>query len=264
MSPIQVATWRKPVWLCYNIRYNFRWMNNLLSGISRTTEQSTLRHLKRRTQSVLFCKNHRLTHAARWIVRRFDFGMMFFGRLTYAINWLRFGRTDLADAVFNEGFLHQLGPWNVWRELATPISTGGGAVNFLTGAGAFLQAFLYGYIGVNPQVDELKLHPVLPAHVANISATRLSYSGCAFAIFVNATSMEFQPRSTRGCAEVHLIDSRNITHTFPATGALTLPIGTATMRHKATKVAHIAGVDAVNATVANLTDAARLYGELLR
>ena len=75
-------------------------------------------------------------------VCRFDFGMMFFGRLTYAINWLRFGRTDLADAVFDEGFLHQLGPWNVWRELATPISTGGGAVNFLTGAGAFLQAFL--------------------------------------------------------------------------------------------------------------------------
>lgn len=166
------------------------------------------------------------------IDRRFDFGMMFFGRLTYAINWLRFGRTDLADAVFDEGFLHQLGPWSVWRELATPISTGGGAVNFLTGAGAFLQAFLYGYIGMNPQADELRFNPVLPAHAANISATRLSYSSCSFGLFVNATSMEFTAQSVAACGQIQLIDGSNTTHTLPDADALVLPIGRVTMRHK--------------------------------
>jgi hypothetical protein len=157
--------------------------------------------------------------------------MMFFGRLTYAINWLRFGRTDLADAVFDEGFLHQLGPFNVWRELATPISTGGGAVNFLTGAGAFLQAFLYGYIGLSPQANELRLNPVLPAHAANISATKLSYSGCHFGIFVNATHMEFTSRSATDCSQIDLVDSTNTTHPLSGTDVLVLPIGRATIRH---------------------------------
>jgi trehalose/maltose hydrolase-like predicted phosphorylase len=167
--------------------------------------------------------------------QKFDFGMMFFGRLTYAINWLRFGRSDLADAVFDEGFLHQLGPWNVWRELAAPISTGGGAVNFLTGAGAFLQAFLYGYIGLSPQEDHLRLNPVLPAHAVNISATKLSYSECEFGIFVNASHMRFTTRSSSSsaCSQIELTDSSNTTHALPAgASALVLPIGRATLRHK--------------------------------
>jgi hypothetical protein len=163
-------------------------------------------------------------------VCRFDFGMMFFGRLTYAINWLRFGRTDLADAVFDEGFLHQLGPWNVWRELATPISTGGGAVNFLTGAGAFLQAFLYGYIGLSPQDDELRLNPVLPAHAANITAAQLNYASCNFGIFVNVTHMVFTSRSAMDCRQIELVDSSNATHTLSGAGALVLPIGRAAIR----------------------------------
>ena len=153
---------------------------------------------------------------------------MFFGRLTYAINWLRFGRTDLADAVFDEGFLHQLGPWNVWRELATPTTTGGGAVNFLTGAGAFLQAFLYGYIGMSPHDDGLRLNPMLPAHAANISATQLSYSSCRFGIFVNATHMQFSTHSVSGCSQIVLHDSNDTVHKLA--GVLVLPIGRATIR----------------------------------
>ena len=39
---------------------------------------------------------------------KFDFEMMFFGQLTYAINWLRFGRSDRADAVFDLAFYHQV------------------------------------------------------------------------------------------------------------------------------------------------------------
>eukprot|EP01052_Picozoa_sp_SAG31_P033500 SAG31_NODE_3796_length_3876_cov_1.967434_2_plen_404_part_00 len=166
--------------------------------------------------------------------QKFDFGMMFFGRLTYAINWLRFGRTDLADAVFDEGFMHQLGPWNVWRELATPMGTGGGAVNFLTGAGAFLQAFLYGYIGISPQSDELRLNPLLPGHAANISATRLSYAGCDFGISVNVSHMELTAcyGPDNGCKQIMIFDDNGNGHTLPSpgVGALVLPIGKVAMR----------------------------------
>jgi trehalose/maltose hydrolase-like predicted phosphorylase len=67
---------------------------------------------------------------------KFDFGMMFFGQLTYAICDLRFGEREKADAVFELGFVHQVGHWNVWREHAPSgtRSPGSGAVNFLVRA----------------------------------------------------------------------------------------------------------------------------------
>ena len=107
-------------------------------------------------------------------------------------------------------------------------------MNFLTGAGAFLQAFLYGYIGLSPQTDHLRLNPVLPARAANISATKLSYSGCDFGLFVNASHMRFttRARSASACSQIELADSSSTVHALPTgVDALVLPIGRATMRH---------------------------------
>jgi hypothetical protein len=47
---------------------------------------------------------------------KFNFGMMFFGRLTYAIDWLRFGERAKADSVFDEAFAHQVAPWPAWGD----------------------------------------------------------------------------------------------------------------------------------------------------
>ena len=78
---------------------------------------------------------------------KFGANMMFFGRLVYAINWLRTVPPvrKHADEVFELGFSHQVGAWNVWREHKPtgPSSPGDGAVNFLTGSGAFLQVCCY-------------------------------------------------------------------------------------------------------------------------
>lgn len=104
---------------------------------------------------------------------KFDFGMMFFGQLTYAINWLRFGDVARADAVFSLGFVHQVGAWKVWREHAPSATApaGGGCVNFLTGAGAFLQAFLFGYLGLNSRSDGIEINPTLPTGASNATAS---------------------------------------------------------------------------------------------
>lgn len=135
---------------------------------------------------------------------KFNFEMMFFGRLTFAINWLRFGRSDFADSVFDLAFNHQVGNWNVWRELAAGLAhpgTGGGAVNFLTGAGAFLQAFLFGYIGLQPESDGLVLDPVLPAHADNVSAIGVWFGGCSCDVFFNSTQMRLRSAKA-GCLAV--------------------------------------------------------------
>ena len=92
----------------------------------------------------------------------------------------------------------------MWRELAAKgaAGTGGGAVNFLTGAGAFLQAFLFGYLGLSPHVAAgLALDPVLPAHADNVSAAGVWYGGCACDIFFNSTRMRLTSAED-GCLAV--------------------------------------------------------------
>ena len=89
-------------------------------------------------------------------------------------------------------------------------------MNFLTGAGAFLQAFLFGYLGLSPQSHGASppkspyrathlqsysnamrdlftkpgtlLDPVVPAHADNVSVTGVTFGGCTCDIgFDNAT-----------------------------------------------------------------------------
>lgn len=147
--------------------------------------------------------------------------MMFFGQLTYAINWLRFGQTAQADAVFELAFAHQVGPWNVWREhAATPgQQAGGGAVNFLTGAGAFLQAFIFGYGGVSPTSHGLNINPVLPVGTPNASIAQLTLSACSVSIEYDANRMRLSC-SASGCAQI--VDSTNTTHPVPGPGSAPL------------------------------------------
>ena len=164
---------------------------------------------------------------------KFNFGMMFFGRLTYAINWLRFGSKSQADEVFDLAFFHQVGPWNVWRELGAPggVGTGGGAVNFLTGAGAFLQSFLFGYIGLQVHASRIDLNPKLPAHAANASAAGIAYRSCNIDVFVNASHMQISG-STAACGKLHLTDAANGSHRMVEGRTLVLPVGRATIARR--------------------------------
>jgi trehalose/maltose hydrolase-like predicted phosphorylase len=57
---------------------------------------------------------------------------------------------------------------------------GGHAFTFLTGAGGFLQEFLYGYSGLRWGADGITLDPILPDDLEEITLTGLHYCGTRF------------------------------------------------------------------------------------
>ena len=70
----------------------------------------------------------------------------FTGNSAYGIAYLALGNRSAADYQFELGFLHQTPEFGVWTEY-TPAA-GYGHLSFITGAGGWLQALLYGYPGL--------------------------------------------------------------------------------------------------------------------
>jgi hypothetical protein len=84
----------------------------------------------------------------------------------FAINWMDValqpgnawtGNFTQAMHYFNRAYANVQLPFNVWRE--TPS---GGAVNFITGAGGFLQTALFGSSGMRLTADGLTFDPPPP------------------------------------------------------------------------------------------------------
>ena len=81
-----------------------------------------------------------------------------------------------------------------------------GAVNFITGAGGFLQAVIYGYGGFRLQDSELAFNPTLPPEVTKMSI-RLNFLG---------SCMDF------------VISERNLTITVVFAGPIAPPLEVST------------------------------------
>lgn len=81
-----------------------------------------------------------------------------------------------------------------------------GAVNFITGAGGFLQAVIYGYGGFRLQDSELAFNPTLPPEVTKMSI-RLNFLG---------SCMDF------------VISERNLTITIVFAGPIAPPLEVST------------------------------------
>lgn len=76
----------------------------------------------------------------------------------FAVNWLDVGEYDRAEKSFNESYVNAKEPFMVWTEGAD----GGGAVNFITGAGGFLQSVLFGFGGLRLRdYEHLQFKPML-------------------------------------------------------------------------------------------------------
>jgi protein-glucosylgalactosylhydroxylysine glucosidase len=77
----------------------------------------------------------------------------------FAIGWFTTGNYSYAasGANFQRGYANVQPPFNVWTE--TP---GGGTVNFITGAGGFLQSVLFGTSGMRLAADHLSFAPPPP------------------------------------------------------------------------------------------------------
>ena len=121
------------------------------------------------------------------------------GDSSYSIAWLALGNRSGSDAQFGRAFLYmnglpsadnatrviapQFNPFNVWKEQARD----GNHLNFLTGAGGFLQNVLQGYGGLRARADRLDWQPRLPPHVLTARFVRLSYAGAMYSLSYNAT-----------------------------------------------------------------------------
>ena len=79
----------------------------------------------------------------------------------------------------------------------TEVSNGVGAVNFLTGAGGFLQALLFGYAGLRIFPGYMTITPraQLPPGSERLKVQGLNYLASEFDLIISLTSIEFQCQS---------------------------------------------------------------------
>eukprot|EP01029_Cantina_marsupialis_P009033 TRINITY_DN2118_c0_g1_i2.p1 TRINITY_DN2118_c0_g1~~TRINITY_DN2118_c0_g1_i2.p1 ORF type:complete len:769 (+),score=208.04 TRINITY_DN2118_c0_g1_i2:90-2396(+) len=78
----------------------------------------------------------------------------FTGDSAYSVAWLDRGRRDSADEQMKQADLHMKGPFLVWVERAKTD----GHLNFLTGAGGYLQNIIFGYLGIRVLEDRLRIN----------------------------------------------------------------------------------------------------------
>ncbi|XP_064602708.1 protein-glucosylgalactosylhydroxylysine glucosidase-like [Liolophura sinensis] len=99
----------------------------------------------------------------------------------FTIGWLEFKDTTKAKTYLDKSMENAKGPFKVWTE----ESGGGGAVNFRTGMGGYLQSLLFGYGGLRIFSEGLYLDPILPPSSTKFTITGLDYLGNALTLEVN-------------------------------------------------------------------------------
>lgn len=95
----------------------------------------------------------------------------------HATGYLRAGKRDIAASNFDQSFANVRWPFYVWSE--TPF---GGATNFITGAGGFLQTVIFGYTGVRIEKDYLEIGPTLPEDTKYAKLHGLHYHGSTITV----------------------------------------------------------------------------------
>ena len=136
----------------------------------------------------------------------------------FAVGYLDVGSNDLAYSNFVRGYANVQQPFQVWRETPT-----GGAINFLTGAGGFLQSVIFGYGGLRlPTGDKdadagLELNPPPPPAGATAAGQAsafvlhgLDYRGNSLRVRTSARQMDIEllpPAQKGGFSYSHSTDA---------------------------------------------------------
>ncbi|WP_410586366.1 glycosyl hydrolase family 65 protein [Amycolatopsis sp. lyj-23] len=81
-------------------------------------------------------------------------------------------------------------PFNQWRETRT-----GGAFDFTTGQGGYLQEFLYGFTGMRWGTDAVTVDPFLPPQLPGVDITGVGWHGRTFDLSVGQQVTELTLRS---------------------------------------------------------------------
>lgn len=94
---------------------------------------------------------------------------------------------------FMQAFRHILPPWNLWTELDPTLMKSPGHLNFLTGAGGFLENLLFGFGGIQYKAEELRIAPVLPPfNVTSLLIRNLNYRGRQIEVQFNVKELHLR------------------------------------------------------------------------
>jgi len=112
--------------------------------------------------------------------------------------------------------------FGVWTETPT-----GGAVNFITGAGGFLQTVLYGLPGLRIRADHLELNPSFVEGMTSITVRGLHYQGSVLRLSYSSSTTTLRCEKGPG---VEVTDKLGTAHVIQAGQEVTVPKGRAQVR----------------------------------
>lgn len=119
----------------------------------------------------------------------------------FAINWQDVGDYARAATSFSESYVNAKEPFMVWTEGAD----GGGAVNFITGAGGFLQSVLFGYGGLRLLDDKhLQFKPMLLPGSTQVKFVGIDYRGNSINFVIGSSQSQITVTSRGQSAPVLL------------------------------------------------------------
>lgn len=119
----------------------------------------------------------------------------------FAVNWLDVGEYARAEKSFSESYVNAKEPFMVWTEGAD----GGGAVNFITGAGGFLQSVLFGYGGLRLlDYKHLQFKPMLLPGSTQLKFVGIDYHGNSIDFVIGSSQSKITVTSRAQSAPVLL------------------------------------------------------------
>jgi trehalose/maltose hydrolase-like predicted phosphorylase len=143
----------------------------------------------------------------------------------HAIGHLELGDMQAASVNFNRSFSNAQPPFKVWTELPG----GGGAVNFLTGMGGFLQAAVFGLPGLRIREDHLELNPSLVDGMESVTVRGIHYQGIVFNLDFDALHITLHVHAG-ALFRLSLIEQSGATTRLAAGELATIARGKATVR----------------------------------
>eukprot|EP00767_Chilomastix_cuspidata_P001131 gnl/Chilomastix_cuspidata/1349.p1 GENE.gnl/Chilomastix_cuspidata/1349~~gnl/Chilomastix_cuspidata/1349.p1 ORF type:complete len:728 (-),score=286.12 gnl/Chilomastix_cuspidata/1349:1071-3254(-) len=140
----------------------------------------------------------------------------FTGDSAYCVAWLELGEDAAGAEEFVKAFDHMVEPFLVWSEKAVSL----GNLNFITGAGGFLQSIMFGYGGLRVRGDALRFFPprlpVVPddrSPVARLEFPALRFRGLAFSLTAEQAAAAVEVTVASDDALVLVVDG--VAYAFP-------------------------------------------------
>ncbi len=129
----------------------------------------------------------------------------FTGDSAYAIAWLRAGRPDKAEETLTAAVHHIAAPFNTFMEKLS-----GGHLNFITGAGGFLQNIVFGCMGVDWTPEGVAIHPLaMPPQSTEAVIRQAHLLGAVIDVVVTPSGASLT--CWEGCSAVELmVDGRPV------------------------------------------------------